>query len=389
MKKATIIIFAMAIFVLSFAQGGVNDKLEIHFFGSNTCMECQELRHRIFRPLVAQHEDSLLFLSFDLDNPRYYEKLMQYDNFFGVAKPSPIALFFADTFLTGFEDVSRLSQSMILERLANREKWQPIILGETADIEDLLQARVDAFGFWAITLAGLADGINPCAIATMIFLISFLTLKKRKRGEILLIGLLYTGTVFVTYFALGLGAFKLLNYLGRFQIVSQIIGWTGVGFAALVGLLALFDAIKHALGRKPEEMTLQLPKSVKKSIHKVISKNLNSRHLVIGTIITGFLVTIFEAACTGQTYLPTIILMTHHESFRAQGITWLLYYNFLFVLPLLFVMVAAYFGLTWERLSTMTQKHLALLKLIGGFVMLGIALYLGLALMGSGHWGIG
>ncbi|MCL2843956.1 MAG: hypothetical protein FWE23_00655 [Chitinivibrionia bacterium] len=380
MKNITTIIFALMAFALSFAENVAPDKLEVHFFGSNTCMECHELKHRIFAPLIALHSDSLEFSKFDLDNPQNIEKLMQYDYYFGVQNPSPITLFFADTFLTGFEDISRLSHKMITERLGNREKWRPIILGETADIEDLIQARVDAFGFWAITFAGLADGINPCAIATMIFLISFLTLKKRRKTEVLLIGLLYTATVFITYFSLGLGAFKLLNHLGRFTIVSQIIGWAGVAFATLVGLLSLFDAIKHALGKKSEEMTLQLPKSVKKSIHKVISKNLNSRHLVIGTVITGFLVTIFEAACTGQTYLPTIILMTHHESFRTQGIMWLLYYNFLFVLPLLFVMVAAYFGLTWERLSTITQKHLALLKVIVGLVMLGIAAYLGLSL---------
>jgi len=376
MKKTIFILFAAAIFTLSFAS----DKLEAHFFGSQTCMECQELQHRILFPLMSRHGDSLNISVFDLDNPQNIEKLMQYDHFFGVKTPAPIALFFADTFLTGFEDISRLSENMFAQRLADREKWRQISLDETVNIDDLIQARIDSFGFWAITFAGLADGINPCAIATMIFLISFLTLKKRKRGEVLLIGLIYTATVFVTYFGLGLGAFKILNSLGRFQIVSQIIGWTGVGFAALVGVLSLIDALKHALGKKPEEMTLQLPKAVKKSIHKVISKNLSSGHLVFGTVVTGFLVTIFEAACTGQVYLPTIILMTHNENFRAQGIIWLLYYNFLFVLPLLAVMLAAYFGLTWERLSSLTQKHLALLKVTVGLVMLAIALYLGLSL---------
>jgi cytochrome c biogenesis protein CcdA len=213
----------------------------------------------------------------------------------------------------------------------------------------------------------------------MIFLISFLTLRKRKRKEILLVGLIYTATVFVTYTGLGLGAFRLITALEKYHLVSEIIRWLSVTLAGSVALFSFIDAIKYARGKKPEEMTLQLPKAVKKSIHNVINKHINSRSLIIGTIVTGFLVTLLEAVCTGQVYLPTIIIMTRIDGFRGQGLLWLLYYNFLFVLPLLIVMVAAYFGLTWERLANFTQKHLTALKVLLGVVMLGIAVYLGMS----------
>jgi cytochrome c biogenesis protein CcdA len=54
-------------------------------------------------------------------------------------------------------------------------------------------------------------------------------------------------------------------------------------------------------------------------------------------------------------------------------------YNFIFVLPLLAVMVAAYYGMKWTDLSKMMQKHMTLVKLLLGTVMIGLALYLALA----------
>jgi hypothetical protein len=317
---------------------------------------------------------------FDTDIIEHNASLVRYDAHFDVRNSAPQELFFPDTFLTGFDDISLLGKEFILNRLSDRSKWTEIYVPDTFDLKENLQKRIDAyFAFWSITGAGLADGINPCAIATMIFLISFLTLQKRRKGEILLVGLSFTASVFVTYTLLGVGAFHGITALKKYHFVSEIIKWASVSLAAFVAVFSFVDAIKYAITKNTANMTLQLPNSVKKSIHKVISKNIRGTSLIIGTIITGFLVTLLEAVCTGQVYLPTIILMTRVEGFEAMGWLWLLYYNFLFVLPLLIVMIAAYFGLTWERLANLTQKHLTLMKVLLGCVMAGMAIYLGLS----------
>jgi len=111
----------------------------------------------------------------------------------------------------------------------------------------------------------------------------------------------------------------------------------------------------------------------------MISGHLRGRHIVFGAFVTGFLVTLFEAVCTGQVYLPTIILMTRSAESNLTGWLYLLFYNFLFVLPLLIVMIAAYFGLTWHTMANTTQKHLFLLKILLGCVMVGLAFFLALA----------
>jgi ABC-type amino acid transport system permease subunit len=130
---------------------------------------------------------------------------------------------------------------------------------------------------------------------------------------------------------------------------------------------------------KAKDIKIQLSPAMKSQIHKTISGNLTTRNLFIGTMVTGFLVTLLEAVCTGQMYLPTIILMTRAVGLRLTGWLYLLFYNFLFVLPLLVIMILAYYGLRWDELSRATQKHLPLLKTIMGIVLAGLAVFLAVA----------
>lgn len=371
--------FILSVF-LAFASIFANDFLELHFFGSGTCAECNQLKVQLLSRMQAEHQDSLKIVIFDTDIAEYNAKMIRYDNHFGVANNAPQELFFPDTFLTGFDDISNLGEELILRFLNDRSLWTPISVQDTSSIKEDLKNRFDGFAFWSITAAGVVDGINPCAIATMIFLISFLTLQKRKKSEVLVVGVSFTAAVFITYTLLGIGAFHGITALQKYHFISDIIKWGAVSLAAFVAIFSFADAIKYAITKNASAMTLQLPKPVKKNIHKVISKNIRGTSLVIGTIVTGFLVTLLEAVCTGQVYLPTIILMTRVEGFETTGWLWLLYYNFLFVLPLLIVMIAAYFGLTWERLAGLTQKHLTLMKVLLGIVMAGIAIYLGVNL---------
>ena len=125
-----------------------------------------------------------------------------------------------------------------------------------------------------------------------------------------------------------------------------------------------------------KDITLQLPKSVKLMIHKVISSQLTQSSLFFGAITTGFLVTLLEAVCTGQVYLPTIVLMTKESGLKFTGWIYLILYNILFVLPLLIIMILAYFGLTWDRLAKATQANLSMLKILLGTVLLFLAIFL-------------
>lgn len=352
--------------------------LTLYFFGSPTCEECNEIKFSLLYPLMAEYESLLDVKSIDINSPSGNDSVHIFENHFKVVNTSPQELFFPDTFLTGFEDIMEYGEERIKSYLANSSKWTWAPLTEISkeEIQEKRKESVNSEQFWLITGAAIIDGVNPCAIATMIFLISFLTTRKKTKKEILVIGMAFTFTVFLTYFLLGYGLFGAIVGLSSYPIFSKIIKYLAITLAAGVSLFSFRDAYVFNKTGKSSEITLQLPKSIKLRIHKVISGNLKSIHIVWGAIITGFLVTLLEAVCTGQVYLPAITAMARTESTAFEGLIWLVYYCLIFVAPLFLVMIAAYKGLTWENLAKMTQKRLTLIKVLIGIIMGALAIYL-------------
>ena len=362
-------------------NNGNEKKLIIHFFGSATCGECHQIRTELLKPLSEKHAEILDIRIHDIDDEQGYQMLDALEKAYNVSESLPIQLYLPDTFLAGGETIKKHGRALIEQYLASPSKWDNMVSFELSKSStETIRQRFQRFSFIGIVAAGLVDGINPCAIATMIFLISFLATQKRKRTEVLCIGLFFTFSVFTTYLLLGLGAFKVLTLLDSYRWLSRGIKWSAVLLAGGIGVVSFYDAAAYAITRKTGSIKLQLPKAVKLRIHRVVSENLTGSKLVIGAVVTGFLVTLLEAVCTGQVYLPTIILMTRQGGLRLQGWLYLLLYNFLFVLPLLIVMLLAYCGLTWKSLSSITQKHLPVLKVLLGFVLVGLAVFLGISM---------
>jgi cytochrome c biogenesis protein CcdA len=374
-------LLAIVLIALAGQSAPAAEKLVIQFFGSATCGECLEIKETFLFPAQQQHPEIDLRIN-DVDSDSGMALLLDLEKAYGVTSGAAIQLYFPDTMLSGSGSIQRYASGLIEHYLAHPGKWAAARRpGHEADrdLASRLAERFKDFSFISILAAGIADGLNPCAIATMIFLISFLATRKKKRAEILAIGLAFTAAVFTTYFLMGVGAFQALTFLQKYAWISVVVRWSAVVLAAGVGLYSFRDAfIYHRTGRT-QDLALQLPTPVKLRIHRIISGQLSGRGLVAGALLTGFLVTLLEAVCTGQMYLPTIILMTRQSGLRLTGWLYLLFYNFLFVLPLLIVMVLAYFGLTWDRLAKTTQRNLTLLKVLFGAVLIGLAVFLAVA----------
>ncbi|MCX7725992.1 MAG: hypothetical protein N2053_03985 [Chitinispirillaceae bacterium] len=379
-KKVLCLYFILALILSAFAK----EKLILYFFGSPTCGECLDIKQNILLPLSKANPDKIELRIYDVDSDSGFNLMMKMEEKYGVKTSASIELFLPDTFLTGSEDIHKHGKRLIEYYLSHPEKWRSLDSTVVSDVKPddythKLKEKFESFSFVSILLAGLVDGINPCAIATLIFLVSFLATRKKTKKEIIIIGIFFTASVFLTYLLLGIGAFRALVALEHYRWLSKSIKWLAIAFAAVVGILSFADAIVYSKSKKSEDIKLQLPKPVKLKIHKIISGNLSGGQLATGAIVTGFLVTLLEAVCTGQVYLPTIVLMTKQKGLRLVGWLYLIFYNFLFVLPLIIVMLLAYFGMRWEKLSKMTQKNMVLLKVLLGVVLLALALFLAVA----------
>lgn len=193
---------------------------------------------------------------------------------------------------------------------------------------------------------------------------------KRTKNEIIAVCLGFTAAVFVTYFTIGLFLYKVIFWInengGWFLVVADCIYYLAFVLCLVFAILNLRDAYTMFTGRSAEEMVLKLPKAFKKRINVAMAKGVRARWLVVGVFIAGVTVSFFEAACTGQVYLPTIIALAKISFWHSMAL--LAWYNFLFVLPLLIIFALVLFGVTSQQLAEFFKKNVAWTRLALGLV---------------------
>jgi cytochrome c biogenesis protein CcdA len=241
---------------------------------------------------------------------------------------------------------------------------------------------------WTVAGAGLVDGINPCAFTVIVFFISFLSLQGYRRRQIAVIGFTFIFAVFLTYLLLGLGVFQVFYSMRFFWVLRMALNYIVGGVTAVLGILAVRDIIVFARTGSTEAMALQLPESVKKKIHAVIGDHYRRRSsggekeslpllsLIASAFVTGFLVSLLEAVCTGQIYLPTITFVLKTTRVKLQALMYLLAYNIMFVMPLLAVLALALIGVGSKHFSDFFKKNFIAVKAAMALLFFGLAFFL-------------
>jgi thiol:disulfide interchange protein len=171
------------------------------------------------------------------------------------------------------------------------------------------------------------------------------------------------------------GLLKVVQSLGFFTALGR---WVYLLTALLCVVLAVLTFRDYARAHRGQvsEMTLKLPLSLRRRIHKVIRESAQVRAFVAMAFVTGFVVSLIELACTGQVYLPTIVYVMSRPELAAQAFLYLVLYCLMFILPLIVVFALSYFGTTSEQLGRFVDRYTATIKLGTGLVFVGLALWM-------------
>jgi cytochrome c biogenesis protein CcdA/thiol-disulfide isomerase/thioredoxin len=281
------------------------------------------------------------------------------------------ALFVGDDYLIG-ADITADAVLALAEKYAPTGAEQVWADFKPEEGERSIIERFESFGAFTVAFAGLVDGLNPCAFATLVFFVSYLTLSGRRGREVLSVGVAFTLGVFLAYLAVGLGLYKVLDLLGN--LLATLGRWVYGLTALLCGALAVFSFLDFFKARRGEigDMTLNLPHGLRMRINAVIRRGHKSQAFVAGAFFTGLVVSFLELACTGQVYLPTIIFVMSQPQMRVQAFVFLVLYNLLFILPLVVVFILACYGTGSKQLTHFLQRQAATVKL--GMALLFAAL---------------
>ena len=290
------------------------------------------------------------------------------------------AVFIGDIALIGDLDEQGLEnaiQKYLTTGVTSRLKEAEAYKG-TAETE--IVNRFHGFGILTVAGAGLLDGINPCAFATIVFFISYMNLVGRGRKEMLIAGGAFALAVFGTYLLLGLGTLSFMNYINQFSGIAKCIYLLAATATFVLAGLSIYDAVKAKQG-KTKDILLQLPRALKLRIHKVIREQTRTSGVIAGALVIGFVISALELVCTGQVYLPTLTFVAGIEGMRAHAISYLILYNIMFIVPLLVVFGCVYWGTTSMQLGGVLQKHLVSVKIGMGLVLFGLGVWLVLSVV--------
>lgn len=229
---------------------------------------------------------------------------------------------------------------------------------------------VSEFTLPIIVVAGLLDGVNPCAIGMMIMLLGYLIIFAKKKDKILKIGLTYIITVFVTYFLIGVLFYNFIDVLvswDYYKDISRIIRWVLGILLIIAGLINIKDYFWYGKG-----FSLQIPKKQRFKLTKYVQKATIPAAIVLGAVVT-----IFELPCSLPLYVGTISLLYENLG-RINVISYLLVYNFMFVLPLVVIFVLTLLGKRIAEMKEWQEKRQREMKLVMGIVLfvLGVVLFM-------------
>lgn len=210
-----------------------------------------------------------------------------------------------------------------------------------------------------ISVAALADSINPCAISVLVLTIGFLFSIQKKGREIITIGLTYITGIYVTYISIGMGILRALTFFG----IPRFLGKFGASFIILAGVINLINIYFPKFPIK-----LKMPESSHPQIAKFMSKG-----TIPAAAIMGVLVGLYEFPCTGGPYL-TILGLLHDKASFMQGFFYLIYYNLIFVLPLIVILLVSSRRDLFDRFQAFRSKKFAKYRFLDSLIMIGLGL---------------
>ncbi|WP_428044426.1 hypothetical protein [Candidatus Avelusimicrobium fimicolum] len=377
------LLLTLAFFAVSF--GAWAKPVDAVLFTSPYCPHCRHLKQDGFpQAFKEKHQDKVRLTEYDLTQDANNVIFSQTLEAYHLDNAGIPMLIVGETVLQGYPaQIGPGADAAVQKAIDNNEETRvPGLQKEEAHSLQTHETLFSQITLWAIIGAGLADGVNPCAFAVIVFFVSFLAAYKYTKKEIVIVGSAYCTAVFLAYVLMGLGAFHVLYAMKAFRYVTLAVQWGMVGLCGVFLLLSIYDFVVYQRTKKSEKMLLQLPTNYKVYIHKVMRFFLKDKHssmwrLLLAAFIVGFVVSGVEAVCTGQVYLPTIVVIlkeVNQHFWRATE--FLLLYNLMFILPLVLVFVLTLCGKESATFNDWLKKHLGLTKFILCCVFLGLLILL-------------
>jgi len=339
---------------------------ELVLFYEDGCPHCARIESFLER--IEPDYPQLDILHYEIHDPDAHDLLGRLLSAYG-AKLGSVPIIFvgdvamvSDTFY-GLSGSSAASPTTLSGRTAEMKIEQVISEAIDSDAPSPLTKAKEATGsaltrkltIPAVILAAAADSVNPCTFAVLVLLLGTL-LVAGKKGKMWQAGLAFIAAIYISYFLMGIGIFSAIQAAG----VQRPFILTVSCLAILLGLWNTKDFFAYG-----KWFTIEVPKRWRPLVKKVTGSVVS----VPGAFAVGILDSLFLLPCSSGPYIAILALLSKTTS-RSHGIGLLLLYNLIFILPLIIITLAVYFGYTTTaRAERWRSERLGKLHLISGIIM--------------------
>jgi cytochrome c biogenesis protein CcdA len=208
-----------------------------------------------------------------------------------------------------------------------------------------------------VIVTGLLDSVNPCAFAVILLLLAFLFTIRQSRGQIIKLGGVYIGMIFLVYFSIGLGILRAVRISNNPHFVARAGSWLLIGLGTL-------NIIEFFWPQVP--IKLHLPAAAHKKTNELLKVA-----SVPATAVMGLIVGLCTFPCSGGIYV-SIITLINAKTTLAWGLGYLTLYNVMFVLPLIGILLAAGNRVTAKAWARWEREHALRIRLWYGIAMVAL-----------------
>lgn len=376
-----------------------DDSVHLRFFHVE-CREC-DIVADMLEVLTNDYYPRLIVHDYDFMVRSNYMLMVRLERALKIKANEPVALYVGSNALYGLKPIEKNVVRLITNGLSRGgvSLWLPpaphITVSPTSALHtsalsqtgvtaatgifmdrDPVESRFSSFSLGVIIGAGLLDGINPCAFATLILFVSLLSCYRTSKTDILVTGIVFSFAVFITYMLLGLGFLTALKKLMLFKLIAAILQWSLVGLCILFALLSLRDALRVQHDRRAHDLALALPESWRLQIAKLLGTYVGRKHWLLGVFGVGIIVSLLESICTGQVYLPTLAYMTRVTEHRTAALVYLTVYNVMFIVPIIFLALIVTAGITSQHLLAWQSRNAVAVRVVMACVFASLAVLL-------------
>ena len=384
MKYMYMLLIAIVTFVSGYSvQCFANEQepLIMHFYYTPSCPLCEPTK-QVVESVEKKYADQIKVIRHNHSESEQSFNSMVMALEYYKRKDTPNLVVFVGDVALGNDDINK-KLDVTISKLLTEGKITPDFkkFGEASN-EEIRKLYSNRATLGVIIATGLFDGLNPCAFATVILFVSMLAGIGRDKRTILAVGISFIIAVFLTYYALGALFFEIMGAMEGsasivFKSIALAIKWISLLMVVVAGIISLIDAYRAYRSGGRDKMLLVLPEKLKNKIRKRLRVTAHSGSLIVGSFVSGIIISFLEAACTGQTYMPIISALVADNTTASKGYWLLLVYNILFIIPLLAVFFAVFFGITSEQIGNLARKRVWITKTLLGVMFLAIAVWLG------------